>query len=59
MAKLNDVTVSINCNISVSRETAETCLKLVQSYVNETGVNVLCEKLQSGELRFNFEEVKN
>lgn len=60
MAKLGDVTVNINCNISVSRETAETCLKLVQSYVNETGTDVFCEKKpETGELRLYFEEVKN
>lgn len=33
MAK-NSVDIEVNCNLSVSRETAECCLKLVEMFVN-------------------------
>lgn len=34
MAKISSVTVDVNCNLSVSRDTAEACLKLVELYLN-------------------------
>lgn len=34
MARISSVTVDVNCNLSVSRDTAEACLKLVEFYLN-------------------------
>lgn len=35
MAK-NSVDIEVNCNLSVSRETAECCLKLVEIFLNSS-----------------------
>lgn len=37
MAK-NSVDIEVNCNLSVSRETAECCLKLVEIFVNSNNL---------------------
>lgn len=34
MAKITSVTVDVNCALSVTRDTAEACLKLVELYLN-------------------------
>ena len=35
MAKLEDLTMKVNVNISVSDETIETCLRLITIWLNE------------------------
>ena len=34
MAKIDSIDVEVNCSLSVSRETAECCLKLVEIFLN-------------------------
>ena len=40
---------------TLDRATAEACLKMVELYVNSNGVNVMVDKLESGELKFYYE----
>lgn len=56
MAKvLDDVVVEVKAKMTVDRATAEACLKMVELYVNSNGVNVMVDKLESGELKFYYE----
>ena len=56
MAKvLENVVVEVKAKMTVDRATAEACLKMVELYVNSNGVNVMVDKLESGELKFYYE----
>ena len=56
MAKvLDNVVVEVKAKMTVDRATAEACLKMVELYVNSNGVNVMVDKLESGELKFYYE----
>ena len=58
MAKaLENVVVEVKAKMTVDRATAETCLKMVELYVNSSGVNVMVDKLESGELKFRYEPI--
>ena len=56
MKKNSELTVTINAKLDVDRKTAETCLRLVEAYVNANGVNIICTQQESGELSFAYEE---
>ena len=56
MAKAaEDLTIEVKAKLTVDRATAEACLKTVEPYVNSNGVNVMVDKLESGELKFYYE----
>ena len=56
MAKaLENVVVEVKAKMTVDRATAEACLKMVELYVNSNCVNVMVDKLESGELKFYYE----
>ena len=56
MAKIaEDLTFEFKAKLTVDRSTAEACLKMVELYVNSSGVNVMVDKLGSGELKFYYE----
>ena len=58
MAKvLENVVMEVKAKMTVDRTTAEACLKMVELYVNSSGVNVMADKLESGELKFYYEPV--
>ena len=58
MAKaLENVVVEVEAKMTVDRATAEACLKMVELYVNSNGVNVMVDKLESGELKFYYEPI--
>ena len=52
---LENVLVEVKAKMTVDRTTAEACLKMVELYVNSNGVNVMVDKLESGELKFYYE----
>ena len=54
MAKLSELTVTINAKLDVDRKTAETCLRLVEAYVNANPVDLICHKQDNGELEFEY-----
>ena len=47
--------IEVKAKMTVDRATAEACLKMVELYVNSNGVNVMVDKLESGELKFYYE----
>ena len=49
--------IEVKAKMTVDRATAETCLKMVELYVNSNGVNVMVDKLESGELKFYYEPI--
>lgn len=58
MAKVaEDLTFEVKTKLTVDRATAEACLKMVELYVNSNGVNVMVDKLESGELKFYYEPI--
>ena len=58
MAKgTEDLTLEVKAKLTVDRETAEACLKMVELYVNSSGVNVMVDRLENGELEFYYEPV--
>ena len=58
MAKVaEDLTLEVKAKFTVDRATAEACLKMVELYVNSNGVNVMVDKLESGELKFYYEPI--
>ena len=58
MAKaLENVVVEVKAKMTVDRATAEACLKMVELYVNSSGVNVMVDRLENGELKFYYEPI--
>ena len=58
MAKaLENVVVEVKAKMTVDRATAEACLKMVELYVNSSGVNVMADRLENGELKFYYEPI--
>ena len=53
MAK-SELTVTINAKLDVDRKTAETCLRLVEAFVNANPVDLICHKQENGELEFQY-----
>lgn len=56
MAKAAEIKIDVKAKLSVDRKTAEACLKLVEIYVNASGVNVAVHRKDDGELSFEFED---
>lgn len=54
--KMNEITVDINCELTVDGKTALTCLHLVQIYLNHNPCVKLSQKrLESGEVELFYE----
>ena len=53
MAK-SELTVTINAKLDVDRKTAETCLRLVEAFVNANSVDLICHKQENGEREFKY-----
>ena len=49
--------IEVKAKMTVDRATAETCLKMVELYVNSSGVNVMVDRLENGELKFYYEPI--
>ena len=52
--KANEVTIEVKANLSISKETAETCLKLVEMYINQNSVCIIGNKMDDGTTKFEF-----
>jgi hypothetical protein len=59
MGKAAEIVVDVKAKLDVDRKTAETCLRLIEFYVNANGVNIIVHKNDDGELSFEFEEKLN
>ena len=51
---ISELTVTINAKLDVDRKTAETCLRLVEAFVNANPVDLICHKQENGELAFEY-----
>lgn len=56
MAKVEDITVEVKANMNVDKTTAETCLKLVELYINQNGVDLIGNTKIDGTIGLVFEE---
>ena len=56
MNKPTELTITVKANLGVDRKTAEGCLKLVELYVNQTGLDVIGRTEPDGTVSFSFEE---
>ena len=51
-----ELTVTINATLDVDKRTAETCLRLVEAYVNANNVYIMCNRTPDGETVYWYEE---
>lgn len=51
---LNELKIEVRAEVTVSKETAEACLKLVQIYCNTNKVKLIGKQLPSGQIEFYF-----
>lgn len=57
--KADEITIDVKANLSVDRNTAEACLRLVQIYVNaHPEIHIMALKNDAGETEFLYEPVK-
>ena len=55
--KQQELTVNVSCDLTVTKETAETCLKLVELYVNShKNLNVFRKRNDDGSVSLYFKE---
>ena len=58
MAKvLEKAVVEVKAKLTVDRATAEACLKMVELYVNSTGINLMADKSENGEVQLHYEPI--
>lgn len=58
MAKVaEDLTLEVKAKFTVDRATAEACLKMVELYVNNNGINLMADKSENGEVQFYYEPI--
>lgn len=56
--KVSDITIDVNCNLSISTETAEACLRLLELYVNSNrNIVIVCNKSEDGRQTFSFDGI--
>ena len=51
---ISKLTVTINAKLDVDRKTAETCLRLVEAFVNANPVDLICHRRENGELSYEY-----
>jgi hypothetical protein len=51
----SDFTVEVKARLGVDRRTAETCLRLVETFCNANSMHLLANRIPNGELEFSFE----
>ena len=54
MGKAAEITVDVKAKLSVDRKTAETCLRLLEIYVNENNVEIIGHRKEDGTNKFEF-----
>lgn len=53
---IDEAVVEVKASITVAKNTAEACLKLVEIYVNQTGSDIIGKRKRDGTIEFVFEE---
>lgn len=55
MSKATELTVIINAKLDVDKKTAETCLALIEAFMNNhPDVEIMCTQLETGEREYRF-----
>ncbi|MCD7724304.1 MAG: hypothetical protein LUI12_01905 [Clostridiales bacterium] len=54
--RADEIMIEMKAQLTVDRETAETCLKLVEMYTNQNPVLVMVQREETGKLKYTFEE---
>lgn len=52
MAK--ELTITVNAKLDIDKQTAETCLKIVELYVNQNGLDIIGCQHNDGTVSFEF-----
>ena len=53
--KIDRCTLELDCKLNVSRDTAETCLKLIEIFLNENGnLDIVQDTRVDGTVALNF-----
>lgn len=52
-----DSVITVNVKLAVDDTTAETCLRLVEAYVNSNPVQIVCDRKPNGEEVFRYEPI--
>lgn len=52
-----DIEVTAKVKLAVDAKTAETCLRLVEAYVNSNPVQIVCDRKPNGEEVFRYEPI--
>lgn len=55
MSKATSIEIIVNMRLDADIKTAETCLRVVEAYINAHGLKVVQEELESGEVDLNYE----
>ena len=55
MANLDEVTVDVKVKLSIDQKTAETCLKIVEEYINENRLQVVTVPYLFGKVELRYE----
>ena len=55
MSKATDLTIEVKANMTVDRETAERCLKILEWYCNDNKVFPIADRDSDGIAHFKFE----
>ena len=56
--KAKEITVGVNVQMNVDESTAQACLKMVQMYMNQTGVQVQADTSRDGETTLEFVDLR-
>lgn len=54
MARIDDLSITINASFHIPKETVETCLRLVEIYMNDTGELLMCDRQSDGSKHLYF-----
>lgn len=55
MSKVTELTIDVKANMTVDRETAERCLKILEWYCNDNEVFLIADRDSDGVAHFKFE----
>ena len=55
MSKATELTIEVKANMTVDRETAERCLKILEWYCNDNNVFPVADRDSDGVAHFKFE----
>lgn len=49
------ITVMVNMRLDADKNTADTCLRVVEAYINAHGLKVVQNRLDNGEMELKYE----